>query len=211
MTNPAFDRFKNAFPQTTHFPVIAQQMETRIAAEFGIPSPKLLLEFWNTFGCGYFGKKELYFFGTGEDNARDSLIDWNKKDFWKDVMPAWNQGRPLFFAETCFGEQIGFRFVNKIVRAVLYIVDTNEIFVLSDNFDELYTNILSTSDGVTDPHRLNTVQQRLGALPFGSHYAPIDSPLVGGSGEASNFSIQTPNTHFRTAIATYLAIKNRHK
>src|SRR5437870_13900527 len=99
-----FERFSVIFPQEEKYPVVAERMEQKVLSAFGIGTPKALLEFWNSFGAGYFGERELYFFSEGDDKARDSLFEWNQKDFWNDVLPIWSAGRPLFFAETSFGE-----------------------------------------------------------------------------------------------------------
>ena len=48
--------------------------------------------------------------------------------------------------------------------------------------------------------------RRLGELPPGMHYAPILSPLAGGTRDPDNHHFETPNVHLRTSIAMYKAL-----
>lgn len=202
-----FLRFFDVFPADEGgTPILASRLVSRIHQEFGIDIPNGLHHFWDAVGGGYFGNREFFVFSESQISSRDSAISWNKKDFWRRVFPAAKDGGPFFFAENSFGEQLGFRWETGRERIILFVVDTFESFVVAESFSELFENVLVSRDAITDTERLDAVRERLGRLPEGMHYAPIVSPMVGGSGDPSNFDNVTPNVHFRTAIATYEAV-----
>ena len=159
---------------------------------------------------GYFGDRVLYFFGDGAGEPRESLLDWNRKDYWRDVYPVPRDGGPIFFAETCFGDQLGFRREDSgELVYILFSVDTFDAFCVARGEGHLFEEVLTNRYALLDDHRYDAVRAALGLLPAGMHYAPLLSPLVGGEGSADNFCLETPNVHFRTAIATYVAQRGR--
>lgn len=172
--------------------------------ELDVRVPDALASFWRVLGSGYFGRRELYWFGDAGGD-RESLIEWNKKDFWRGVNPPPRGGGALFFAETCFGEQLGFRWIDARCEAVLFIVDTFETFIVCRRFDDLFERVLVDRGAVDDPELTDALIAQLDVVPRGSHYAPIVSPLLGGSRQLGNFHVETANIHFRTAIATWKA------
>lgn len=188
----------------------AIQLSLLIQTEFGIKPPDELVSFWQQVGAGYFGQRILYFFTDSEHEAvRDSLVTWNKKDFWREIYPPAIQGGPIFFAETCFGDQIGFRLVEGQHIYILFCIDTFEAFVIAQSAQALFELLAQDRFALVDEARYNAVSQRLGGLQAGMHYAPLVSPLIGGGKDATGFAIETPNVHFRTALATWQALNRR--
>jgi len=158
-------------------------------------------------GSGYLAERELYIFSDRELLGRDSLIGWNSLDFWPKIFPPTKEGGPLFFAETCFGMQLGFKWDNGVPIGYLLDVDTLEAFRVADSLGELFSHVLTDRYAFTDPTLLKAVREKLGVLPEGMHYAPIVSPLGGGRLAVENYHLETPNVHLRTSIATWEAIK----
>ncbi len=172
-----------------------------LCSTLSVEVPESLKYFWRSFGSGYFGRRELFFFGEASA-SRDSLIEWNAKDFWNGINPPPSSGGAVFFAETCFGEQIGFRWVNGSCQAVLFVVDIFETFRMADDFEELFSAVLKERNAINDPQLTDALIERLGMVQPGMHYVPIVSPLLGGSNHPENFHLETANVHFRTAVAT---------
>ncbi len=205
----AFERFSNVFPRepATHKPVDVRLL-LQFIDDLQVNVPQELVEFWEIQGSGYFGARDLYFFGDGrESQPRDSFQVWNAKDFWVDVYPRPADGGPVFFAETCFGDQLGFRWEKGACIYTLFSVDTFDAFVVAASGRELFEQVLVDRSALVDPDRLKAVERSLGPLTPGMHYAPLVSPMLGGDGSADNFAFETPNVHFRTAIETYKAIQ----
>lgn len=203
------DRFLRAFPRDDRNwqPIDAAYLEAQVQDAFAVTVPSALVEFWERVGAGYFADRELYVFGDGKvPMDRDCLVEWNRKDFWLEIYPRPSQGGPVFFAETCFGDQIGFRWEGEQCPAVLFVPETFEAFVLADSPRSLFASVLDERYACTDPDRLRRVAARLGPLPEGMHYVPNVSPLVGGSDDADNFTVETPNVHMRTALALYKSL-----
>lgn len=201
-----FEKFSHAFsPETGSRGVIDVPALTKfIETDLGVRCPIELIEFWKAFGSGYFGGRILYFFGDGNSSEpRDSFMAWNKKDFWPLIYPTPKNGGPVFFAESCYGEQLGFRWEGENCVFILFSVDTFEAFVIAKNGTELFDSLLVDKYAILDEQRFDAVLARLGPLQSGMHYSPLISPMVGGSGSAENFCFETPNVHFRTAIATF--------
>jgi hypothetical protein len=185
----------------------AEKFELDIQRSFGVAVPTTLMAFWREVGFGFFGEGQLFFFGSPEPACpRESLLDWNKRSFWSDVFPRPSAGGPVFFGETCFGEQIAFRWKGDQCQVLLFIVDTFETFRMADDITLLFSDVFVDPDAIIDHERLAGVAKRLGKLPLGSHFAPILSPQMGGTGDPSNFSVQTPNVHFETEVATYRTV-----
>jgi hypothetical protein len=205
-----YEQFTAAFPpdNTAANLVDAVKLSDAVFGEFGVAPPPEIVTFWKALGSGYFGGKVLYFFGDAEiGGARDSLVAWNKKNFWRQVFPSPKEGGPFFFAETCFGDQLGFRFADQGVFYTLFCVDTFESFVIASSGAELFETVLTNRYVLLDERRLEMVQKRLGPLRTGMHYAPLISPLAGGAETPENYVFETPNVHFRTSIATFFALR----
>ena len=130
-----FENFLNAFPQEHEFsaPVNWASLAGQIQRELGCVVPEEIVSFWREIGAGYFGDRVLYFFGDQVEGApRDSLLAWNGKDFWRSIYPLPRDGGPVFFAETCFGDQLGFRREsNGELVYVLFSVDTFDAYTVA--------------------------------------------------------------------------------
>ena len=208
--NDMFEKFISAFPSedSLHRAFDISKISVFMHRDLGVCLPKEIEMFWEAFGFGYFGHRMLYFYGDGsESQARDSFQNWNTKDFWQSIYPSPRDGGPVFFAETCFGDQIGFRWDGSECVYVLFCIDSFEAFNIAKDGVDLFNNILINRFTLVDEERFNSVSARLGPLRTGMHYAPLVSPLIGGSGNSDNFCFETPNVHFRTAIATFQACR----
>jgi hypothetical protein len=201
-----FNQFLAAFPDLGEsYKPDSPRLLREVEREFEVEVPGTLARFWDEVGAGYFGERELYFFADATQ-PRDSLLAWNRKEFWRDICPPTSDGGPLFVAETCFGDQLGYRHEGGRCLVTFFSVDTFEGFIVAESLEELFTEVLADRYALTDPARLEAVARALGPLPPGKHYAPLVSPLAGGSDDPSNFHIVTPDVHFTTAVATYRAL-----
>lgn len=204
-----FEEFLKAFPREHEFSTSVDwaSLADQIRSELGCVVPEEVKTFWREVGAGYFGDRVLYFFGDRvEGAARDSLLAWNEKNFWRNVYPPPQDGGPVFFAETCFGDQLGFRREKSgEVVYVLFSVDTFDAFSVVRGEGKLFSQILTNRYALLDESRYDAVRSALGIPAAGMHYAPLISPMLGGAGAAENFRLETPNVHFRTAIAIFLA------
>lgn len=200
-----FRSFRAAYPpdDRTHRQVDGERLARLITAEFGGRVPAELVAFWSEMGVGYFGQRELYFFDDGEGGLpRPSIIEWNKKPYWAERWPGYRPGQLLFFAETCFGEQVGYGITDDNEFAVeLCCFDTAENYRVTESFRTLFEEILGEQHVFVDLDVLASVRESLGPLPDGMHYAPIVSPLLGGSSHPRNYHFETPDVHFITAVA----------
>jgi len=208
-----FARFLAAYPPEANSPrpVDAPSLAAHVRRQFGMAVPKALTEFWSSVGSGYFGDRELYFFGDGAAaGPRDPLIAWNRMDVWDDIFPD-KAERPLLFAETFCGDQLGFRHVGRQCWVELLAIDTFQIFIITEDFDELFTAILIERSALAEEEAYKNMRRHLGPLPDGVHYAPILSPLAGGTTDPDNHHFETPNVHVRTSLATYQALARATK
>ena len=205
-----FSGFLAAFPpeQGMQWRIDADSLVVAASEQFGVHVPEAVIQFWRVVAAGYFGGRRLFFFGD-TSTPRDLLTTWNARGFWRDIFPEPGAGGPFFFAETCFGDQIGFRWEAGRCKMILFVIDTYESFVLAEDDWVFFERVLRDSDALVDPGRLSAVRNHLGELPPGMHYAPIVSPMVGGSSDAENFNLETPLAHFVTAVATYKATAGR--
>jgi hypothetical protein len=203
-----FNEVLRAFPPNRAIDgVDAQSLAEEVRERFKIEVPPILMDFWTRIGGGYFADRELFVFSDRAISGRDSVITWNSLNFWAKVFPPPKDGGPLFFAETCFGMQLGFRWDNGVPIGYLLDVDTLEAFRVADNLGELFSHVLADRYAFTDPSLLTGTREKLGLLPEGMHYAPIVSPLAGGQLATENYHLETPNVHLRTSIATWEAIR----
>jgi len=208
MAEGRFDGFLAAFPPQHRRPVAAAALAADVRAAFGIDCPPDLVAFWQEVGCGSFAEGELYFFGRDADETRESLADWNRQPFWREVLPPPQEGGPVYFAETCFGDQLGFRYrPDGACIAVLFTLATVELFVVAPEFGRLFPEVLTDRFAVTDPEQLAAAKQGVGVLAPGQWYCPIVSPLVGGSAQPHNYTAMTPKTFAAVAIAEWQALR----
>lgn len=211
--NKRFDIFLTAYPPEGGNPqhIGAFELAQRIEQYFDVLPPPELLCFWREVGAGYFGDRELFFLGDSSSSRQQrDMIAWNQAPFWNDLFTiSPKQGRPIFFAETCFGDQIGFRYRDGECSAILLEPDTLQQYLLSSSFPSLFSEVLIARFALTDRERFEELQQRFGPVPDGSHYAPIVSPLVGGSDDVENIHLESALVHLVTAIATYRSVSGK--
>jgi hypothetical protein len=199
-------RFLSSFPRTSETSLVeTEDLARQVTSAWRVEVPDDLRLFWQSAGAGYFGNRELLFFGM-EDSGR-GLLRWNTEEFWSSVQPPPDAGGAVFFAENPFGEQLGFRWVNGECQIVLFVVDTMELFLVCEIRD-LFKNVLVEKAAITDVPRLHRVRSKLGIQPSDTHYAPIVSPLIGGSDDVDNFEVEAPRVHFISTIATWRAVKD---
>ena len=117
------------------------------------------------------------------------------------------EGGPIFFAENCFGNQLGFRWHDGRAIGYLLDVDTFEAFTAAETLAHLFDDVLINRYALTDPRLLAGVRDLLGTVPDDTHYAPLVSPLVGGRLVPQNYQLETANVHLRTSIATWEATR----
>lgn len=199
-----FAGFKRAFPVDPGlgFAFDADETADTLAMTLGIYVPGPLVEFWHEVGGGYFGNRALHVFGDRPE-SRDSVLEWNTKDYWSRLFPPPRAGGPVFIAETCFGLQIGFRWEQDAAVGCLLDVDTLTMYRVEGRFDDMLER-----GSFVDPDLLAGVRDRLGPLKPGMHYAPIVTPLVGGRNDADNYHLESPNIHLRNTIATWESLQS---
>lgn len=192
-------------------PVAVLELARKVEDCFHVAPPPELLSFWREVGAGYFGDRELFFLGDSSSSSQDrDVIGWNQASFWSDLFTiSPKQGRPIFFAETCFGDQIGFRYRDGECSAILLEPDTLQQYLLSRSFSSLFSEVLIEPFALTERERLEELRQRLGRVPDGWHYAPIISPLVGGTDDIENIHLESALVHLVTAIATYRSVSGK--
>jgi hypothetical protein len=199
-----FAKFLAAFPRHRTLSVDADALRAEVLAVFGVKPPSQLVEFWRLIGCGAFADGEFYLFGTGERGEwRDSLVAWNNKPFWRDWFAPPNKRGPLFFAETCFGYQLGFHYEKRRCVPTLFAISTMETYILADDFGKLFDQVLTERFAVIEPDHLNAARQGAGQLPKGKWYCPALSPLLGGSGAPGNWLVMSPSAYVKCAFAEH--------
>jgi len=203
-----FNRFLSAFPHDDDFQRIdAEKLSQKIQEQFDVATPIELLSFWQEVGAGYFADRELFVFPDIPGPPRGSFLEWNSIDCWQLLFPSPADGGPIFFAETCFGVQVGFRWVDGEPTGYLLDIDSWEAFRLGDRFKDVFEDVLTDRYALTDRDLLRGVRETLPQLASGMHYAPFVSPLVGGRRAPDNYHLETANVHLRTSIATWEAIQ----
>lgn len=210
MLIPDFTPFQTAFPKdVVSSPSLAldEGFLSSIEEEFGIDLPDALTQFWIKNGTGYFGDRDLLFFSTRE-SPRD-IVAWNNLPTWKEIFPEPRHGGPFFFAENCFGDQIGFRHAQGRLLYVLFVLDTCELFLVAEDAGTFFEKILGDKTALIDRELLERVRQHVGPLKPDHHYAPFVTPLLGGSNHESNFHQETARVHVITTIATFKATGGR--
>jgi hypothetical protein len=175
--------------------------------EFRVSIPHELVAFWSAVGAGVFGNGELYVFGDAQSGLPGpELLEWNGCVEWRRAFPAPVFGGPIFFAQTAFGNQLGFRWEGGAAIPVLFVLDTAEMFRVATDLNEMFAELLSSSE-LEDPEKSARARAQLGPLPPGEHYAPDLSPLLGGSGES--FHVESAVIHLVSAVAQLDASRKR--
>ena len=203
-----FQGFLGAFPRNqVTSPVNADALANEISAAFEVEVPSILAEWWNEVGSGYFADREFFVFPDRTAGVGRSIVDWNSASCWRKILPAPKEGGPIFFAENCFGNQLGFRWHDGRAIGYLLDVDTFEAFTAAETLAHLFDDVLINRYALTDPRLLAGVRDLLGTVPDDTHYAPLVSPLVGGRLVPQNYQLETANVHLRTSIATWEATR----
>jgi len=189
-------------PEIDVKPCDAHAFANAISMEFGVRVPDHLVALWGEVGVGRFRAGALTFLGPEDDG----LVAWNREPFWRRIYPPPGNGGPLFVGETCFGDQIGFRVDSGRTIFVLFLPDTFESFVLTDDPERLFDGVLADPEGLIDAAHLRAVRRAVGPLPPGHHYAPVLSPLLGGSRDPDNYMSLDRRAHLVAATAEWEAL-----
>jgi len=208
MVTTTFDGFRKAFAADPdlRFAIDADETADSLSMTLGIYVPAPLIEFWREVGGGYFGNRTLYVFG-GEAHSRDTVMDWNTREYWARLFPLPRAGGPVFFAETCFGLQIGFRWESGIPVGCILDVDTLTMYRVEGRFDDMLEREFAERQSFLDPDLHAAVAARLGPLKEGMHYAPLVTPLVGGGHDAANYHFEAPDLHLRGTVSTWESLQ----
>ena len=171
-----------------------------IEEKFGIAVPEALQLFWLRVGAGSFGNGEIYIFGDEESALPGpQILEWNARPWWRSVYAAPKKGGPFFFGQTPFGDQLGFRWHDKVALPELLMPDTMEVFLLGKDVDELLYELLAAPGALCDLERLYRARQQCPVAPRGHHLVPDESPLEGGNDDS--FHVEAPDAHIPRAIA----------
>jgi hypothetical protein len=202
----AFLRANPPSPDLTR-PLDGASLARQAQGEFRVPIPGELVAFWNTVGAGVFGNGELYVFGDAKSGLPGpELLEWNGCVEWRRAFPLPVFGGPVFFAQTAFGNQLGFRWEDGAAVPVLFALDTLEMFRVATDLAEMFADLLSSSE-LEDPEKSVRARAQLGPVPPGQHYVPDLSPLRGGTGES--FHVESAVSHLLSAVADWEASRKR--
>jgi hypothetical protein len=199
-----FKSFLGAYPPVPGEtrPVDGVSLAETIEERFGIAVPDVLQLFWLRVGAGVFGRGELYIFGGAASGlAGPEAVEWNAAPWWRSINPAPADGGPFFFAQTPFGDQLGFRWHEGVALPELLTPDTMEVFVLGRDVEELLHELLDTPGALCDQERLYRARQQCPVVPPGHHLVPDESPLLGGKDDS--FHVEPPEAHIERAIAAW--------
>ena len=97
-------------PEETGNSGVRTHVSSTVEASIGVKVATALSAFWMVAGTGYFGDRRLYFQTLPEGpkpnpGSRD-IESWNGDSSWRLLFPEPSRGGPVFFGETCFGDQI---------------------------------------------------------------------------------------------------------
>lgn len=176
---------------------LAEAIEER----FSVDVPGALQFFWLRVGAGAFGDGELYIFGDEAAGLPEPrLLEWNAAALWRPVYPEPKKGGPFYFAQTPFGDQLGFRWENGIALPELFLPDTVESFVLAADLDELLCDLLVTPGALCDSDKLARVRAQLGPIQAGRHYVVDTSPNGKPTG---GYHLESADAHLAWAISKW--------
>jgi hypothetical protein len=204
---PPFRAFLMANPPSLELtrPIDGARLARQAQEQFRTPIPDELAAFWSIAGSGVFGSGELYVFGEAEsDLPGPEFLSWNARPEWRRIYPPPAFGGPLFFAQTSFGNQLGFRWEDGVAVPILFLTDTVETFRVAADMMEMFAEVLGSSE-LDDPEKSARARAQLGLVPPGEHYVPDLSPLLGGTGES--FHVEGAAVHLAAAIAQWDAIR----
>ncbi len=174
---------------------LAEEIEDR----FGVSVPGALQFFWLRVGAGSFGEGELYVFGDSQSNLpAPDLIGWNESAPWRPIYAEPRAGGPFYFAQTPFGDQLGFRWEKGAALPELFQPETLESFVLAADLDELLCDLLVTPGALVDTDKLLRAHSQLGPIPPGKHY--VADPTLNGHAP-DTFHIETAEAHLLAAVS----------
>ena len=202
--DPSFKSFLAAYPPVPDEtrPIDGLSMAEVVEGRFGIAVPETLQLFWLRVGAGTFGHGELYIFGDAKAGLPGpEIVEWNAAPWWRSIYPEPDRGGPFFFGQTPFGDQLGFRWENRVALPELFMPDTMEVFVLGRDLEELLDESLSTPGALCDLERLYRATQQCGIVPPGQHLVPDVSPLQGGTDDS--FHVESPQAHMERALAEW--------
>jgi hypothetical protein len=199
-----FRSFLDAYPPTKGLtrPLDGVSVAEAVEERFGIDVPGALQFFWLRVGAGMFGDGELYIFG--DESAwlpEPQLIQWNALAPWRPVYPEPRKGGPFYFAQTAFGDQLGFRWENKVALPELFMPETVESFVLAADLEELLCELLVTPGALCEAERLTAARTQLGPIPPGKHFVPVPS----SNGSAPSYRVEPAEVHLAGAIERWRA------
>ena len=177
---------------------LAEAIEER----FGVQVPGALQLFWLRVGAGVYGAGELCFFGdVASGLPGPEILAWNQEALWRPVSPAPGEGGPFYFAQTPFGDQLGFRWQDGVALPELFLPDTVESFVLAKDLDQLLYELLVTPGALCEAEKLQLAIKQLGPLPPGQNFVPNTSPLKGG--QIRSFHVESASAHLAGAMSTW--------
>jgi hypothetical protein len=212
MGEPNFQSFLGAYPPV---PGETRSIDGVSLAEvvrdrFGIPVPAALQLFWLRVGAGTFGhgEGELYVFGDEASGLpAPEIVEWNAAPWWRSIYPEPRDGGPFFYAQTPFGDQLGFRWERGVALPELFSPDTMEVFLLGKDLEELLTELLVAPGALCDSERLYRARQQCPFVPQGNHLVPDESPLLGGKDDS--FHVESPEGHLESALAAWRKAQKR--
>jgi hypothetical protein len=178
---------------------LAEAIEER----FGIDVPGALQFFWLRVGAGAFGDNELYIFG--DDTAGlpgPTILEWNSVAPWRPLYPEPSDGGPFYFAQTPFGDQLGFRWQKNVAVPELFVPESVESFVLAADLDELLCDLLVTPGALCESDGLAQARGQLGSIPPDQHYVADPSP---NGKPAGTFHVEPAEAHLTGAISRWRA------
>ena len=204
------DNFPSIFPRDDVFISIdSERLYARVWERFHFKLPHDLLLFLSRQGAGYFADRELYIFGNqGDSLYRESLLDWNSRPFWGEIFPAPDRGGPIFFAETCFGDQLGIIRRSRFAPVILFLVDSGLTLLLAKDLAGFCDKVLTSRFALLDYNLLKGVSSRLGPPRANVHFAPTLSPFHGGVLVPQNFMCVKPELHLLNAVSLLVARSN---
>jgi hypothetical protein len=197
-----FRSFLEAYPPVKGLtrPLDGVSVAEKVEEKFGIDVPGALQFFWLRVGAGLFGDGEIYVFGDESTLMPDpELMRWNALAPWRSLYPEPREGGPFYFAQTAFGDQLGFRWENKVALPELFLPETLESFVLAADLEELLCDLLVTPGALCESDRLVRARGDAGPISPGRHYVP---DLVNGK-PSGRFHIESAEAHVSAAIARW--------
>jgi hypothetical protein len=197
-----FRSFLDAYPPVKGLtrPLDGVSVAEKVEEMFGIDVPGALQFFWLRVGAGMFGDGELYVFGDESSLIPEpELLQWNTLAPWRPIYPEPRKGGPFYFAQTAFGDQLGFRWENKVALPELFLPETLESFVLAADLEELLCDLLVTPGALCESDRLVRARGDAGPISPGRHYVP---DRVNGK-PSGRFHVEGAEAHMSAAVARW--------